>query len=218
MNRKEIEREERYYNQFNKEGSIPRDNDETHAFSIYALIRHQVRNAKVPKYNKSELVNRMTGKMEEGRERLFFFPHTGFRIPRFLTETVYAGILLVCLYICTQTLIAIDTDLIESIHFENGNNQELPVPTLWKYRLSGQRNVTVPNEVRTRINLSDGTILECQGGTHIAILFNERRKVYMGAGKLTVHAAKNLKKPMTITTPLAEIHVVGTEFTIELSQ
>lgn len=217
MTRKELEQEEKYYEQYNRDSTHPRDREETRAFRLYAQIRHQMRNAKVPKYDRSSLVNRMVMKMEGRPKRFLLFPG-GVSISRLVIATAYAAIFAVSLGICSHTLLSIDWNLTQNIHFISETNREFAVPALWKYRLWSGKKVIVPPGIRAVMCLSDGSKLECRNETQIAVQFGHDRKIDLKSGKITIHASPNNEKPMRVTTPLGEVQVVGTVFSVELTR
>ncbi len=217
MNPNNLDREEQYYRHYNQRGSFPSDGEETQAFRLYARIRHQMRNAEVPQYDRNSLIDRMVQEMEEKPGCYWGFPGR-FNPSRFFLPVAYAGVFLVFLGICFQTFLAVDWNLSQNIRFVSKSDQASKLPTLWKYRLWSGKSVTVPSGIGAVIDLSDGSKLVCQSNTQIAVQFDKERKIDLKSGKITLFARPNKEKPMVVTTPLGEVHVVGTVFTVELTR
>lgn len=216
MNEKEIEREERYYERFRQENAQPLNRDEIRAFSLYARVRHQIRNAKVPRYDKKNLIDRMTGKMNEDRGRFqwLFMGSSRFKL---LTAAVYAGVFLVCFTLCAQTILSIDWGLAKSIQFKTGTDTEVPVSLFWKYKLLSGKKVNIPMGIQAVLTLSDGSTVECGGQSQISVEFDVRRTICLSLGKITVRAGKHPDWPMEVATPVGKVQVTGTVFTVELT-
>ncbi len=217
MNPNEWEQEENYYKQYTQKDTPPRNREEIRAFAMYARMRSQLQNAQVPQYDKNPLLNRMVTKMKE-KSKEYFLISGRLAVSRFHLAMAYSGIAAVFLVICIKIFLTIDWNLTHNIHFISDTNQPIKTPALWKYRLWSGKNVVVPEGIRATIFLSDGSILDCQSETQIAIRFNEARRINLTSGKITMYASHNEEKPIIVTTVLGEVQVIGTIFSIALSQ
>ncbi len=88
--------------------------------------------------------------------------------------------------------------------------------TLGEWRLKKGYLAVTPNDVKTRIQLQDSSIVICEPSTQIAFNYENNRVVRLKKGEVLVEVAKDEMRPFIVQTPLLDVEAVGTRFRVKI--
>ena len=219
MNQASKDLDPKSYPRFAAGERTPRTEEERRAFHTYALIRNEIRSGAVPGFDADRLAQHMMRRMRGSRRRSLGLGARIWEIPA--PVHVVAGFLTICicLFIVGRSLLPIDRGLVQRVHFSAENTSvEQPAPRLWMVRLMRGTRVTVPEKHSAEMLLSDGSVVHCSAGTQIAVRYGDKREIRLDAGSIIVHAAHVPESIMTIDTPIADVEVIGTIFSLDVVQ
>ncbi|MFH1742692.1 MAG: FecR family protein [bacterium] len=188
---------------------------EKDAIRSYAKNQDGLRTVPIPDFDAVALSHQMREKMR--RRRLF---STGFRpLRRYISHPapVFVGATVVLvLAIAAGLLFSLTSPVIEATIASDFTNDAQNVSWWQAQQLRFGRFIQVPAGFHASIRLADESMVSCSSKTRIAVRFDSERHIFLDEGIITIDAAKDPKFPMIVETPLGNIRVVGTVFTVEV--
>jgi FecR-like protein len=188
--------------------SIDRDDD---------LIRFCLKNRPLRKADTQSISQKMADEMTQSRN--YDWTHNLFSF--FKAQWKYEAacmVIIVCLifYLGAFFIFPIDCPIskIQFVSSSTGAQQE--IPWLWKRKLQGGNLVRIPNDAKATLHAIDGSIIECNPGTLIAVQFTGKRRIEIASGMIMINAATDSFNPMVVKTPISEIRVIGTVFWVKV--
>jgi len=180
-------------------------------------LHSALRSYPVWKIDKMAFVRRMDEEMESpsGAKWYFHFLFSGLR--RWSAVMAGIAVILVCLLISAYLVVTPISHPARHVElYSEATSAPQPVSWLWEKRLQRGCLVIVPPGVYAVLQLADGSTVQCSPESRVALPLSRERRITLQSGILTVQAAHIPKSTMTVTTPLAEVRVVGTVFWVEV--
>lgn len=216
-----------YSDRFDRGVRQGQDAEETRAFQSYEHIRQRLHTYSIPHFNHTQLSQQMAAEMKRPKYRPFGWLGWIERIP----TPAFAGacaivlmvVIAVSIFYMKQPKVRVIISAVTTRVISNGTLPSLP--WFWESRLQQGKLVTVPYDKSLTLMIFDGSIVTCAPGTQLAVpikprKMGERRErcIVLEAGKITVQAKSIPNSTLTVETPLLDVEVVGTVFTVTVNR
>lgn len=179
---------------------------------LQTYLRHQrrLRQIPLPPIDAAALTRRMKAEMKCGRRWMFLEKLWRWRF----LKPAAAGLG----FVATLFLLYFIPTWGNPIAAIQINKPGHSVSWRWERALKAGQFVIVPNGAEAKIQLIDRSTLECATGTRLAVQFGQTRRIRLDRGSVRIHAAKNTDHPMIVETPMGDVRVTGTVFTVEIKK
>lgn len=180
-------------------------------------IRQTIRSCEFPSFNPAEMQRRLKEDYQKRYQKRLWkrWPY-GVITLRFAAALT---IIVVCFGFALSFLMLNPFTPIEHVSFKDSHSGlAQSVPMLWHSRLQLGRRVWVPKDIEAQLTLNDGSVINCTPNSQVSIQYGEIREIILNQGKLLIHAAPDVNRPMVVKTPEFTVHVKGTVFEVSVKR